>query len=361
MELELCQEAMNRLDTDVLILDGSGDVVYANVHARNLIDAPTDGAGSLGAFAVLWQEDADTIAQLVRRLGGTSEWQPFSLKRASGGHAGLRMAWRGRAFMARDADEPALHILVMTDVLRERSFEDHRGLIRQLNHQLQKGLRTEQTLNALLETQKKLHRELVHRVKNNLALLSSLLRINRQRSNDPAVNAQLQELERRVMSVAAVHDILDRNAETDFVRADQLIDRICEELQHSLASDNVRIERDLSPIRLHVSDATPLALIINELVTNALKHAFPAGREGHIRIGLRKNGVEKLEATIFDDGVGINAEAAGASHGSGSRIIEALALQLGGELVRQGGDGTAWQLIFPPSDEEGRPTQMLHS
>ena len=316
---------------------------------------------------------------LLRRLAGTSQWQPFTLTRASGHHAGLKMLLRGRGLRV-GSETPTLKIVVMQDFVRERSFEEHR----RLNMKPAKGSQSETLLANLLEEQRRLHRELVHRVKNNLALLGSLLRLNRQRSDHPEVDRQLEEMERRILSIAAVHELLDSTHETEWVRADELIDRICEELQNSLAPGTVSIERELMPVRLHISDATPLALIINELVTNALKHAFPAGRaaEGRsstIQIALRKNGIEKLEAVVRDNGVGdleavsdavSGADGAGGEHGlsmplgavrpgradadgsggTGGRIIQALAMQLNADLTRVDEGGTTWQLVFEPHD-----------
>ena len=361
MTPELCTRTLDALDHEVLVLDVTGSVIYANEPARRLLDAPladtTGGDGlsagaGLGTFLDLWTEPQDQVRTTLRRLAGGSVWQPLRLTRASGGHAGLHMNLRGRAFMVRHENTSALYVLVTHDLYRERSFEDHRRLIRHLNIKLAHGSRTETLLTSMLENEKRLRHELIHRVKNNLSLLTSLLRINASRSDEPEVRRQLEEMERRILSIGAVHELLDRTQETDFVRADQLIERICSELERALAPGTITIRRELMPVRLHISDATPLALIINELVTNALKHAFPETGGGNISINLRKNGVEKLEAVVQDNGVGMEIATGGAMQGKGGRILYALAEQLRGEIVQSVDQGTTWQLIFTPHWEE---------
>ena len=361
MTADMYRKAIDALDREVMVLDVSGTVLSANQEARRLIDAPMGDERELGQFTTFWNEPADDIRKALRRLAGTSTWQPITLTRASGQHAGLRMHLRGRALLSRTAEGATeLNVLVTADAQRERSFDDHRRLIRSLNMKLAQGSRQESLLASMLESEKHLRHELIHRVKNNLSLLTSLLRINSSRSREPEVREQLEEMERRILSIAAVHDLLDRTQETDFVRADELIEKICHELETSLVPGRVVIRRDLVPVRLHISDATPLALIVNELVTNALKHAFPENKAGRISIHLKKNGIEKLEAVVHDDGVGMSM-ATGEEHiGTGTRILEALATQLHGEIVREERDGTTWQLVFEPQHDLEPLSDALH-
>ena len=350
MDERACCDALGLLDREVLVLAVNGDVLFANQDARALIDASMGTEGPLGSFVTLWEEGADTARDVVRRLAGTSSWQPLALTRASGRHAGLRMNLRGRAFLTRSDGAQAIRVLVTADSHRERSFEDHRRLIRNLNTRIAEGSQAESLLANLLESERRLRQELVHRTKNNLSLLMSLISLNMEEVAGAEARSQLEELQRRILSIAAVHDLLDRQNETDFVRADQLIERICQEMERALVPGAVQIQRRLVPVRLHVEEATPLALIINELITNALKHAFPGGGPGRVIIELKKNGVEKLEAVVEDDGIG--GVQAPEGEGTGAMILGALARQLGGNLSREGGRGTTWRLIFAPRDQE---------
>ena len=348
----LCLAAVDRLGAELLLLDLSGRIVHANTKARDLFPLDSKEAEVDVRFDQLWTEPAATITPILRQIAGSSAWQPFSLTRAGGSQKGLRTPLNGCGLAVDDGGVQKHFILIASDPARYVQFAEHTRLIARLNAELASGQRAEMRLDDLLQQQQRLHRELVHRVKNNLSLLISLLEVSRRQTKDPSSMQLFHDLERRIMSVAAVHELLDKANETDFVQADQLIARICEELQRALAKDSIKIDWDLTPIRLHIEDATPLALIVNELVTNALKHAFPSERgTGRILIGLKRNGVDKLEATIHDDGVGLS-EGTSTREGTGTQIIAALSRQLRGQLSRSAEGGTKWQLIFPPRRPE---------
>ena len=346
-------QALDLLDREVLVVDGSGGVVYSNAAARLLIDPLSKDHTAPGTFHQLWSERPGEVGDLMRRIAGTSAWQPFTLTRAAGRHSGLRIPMRGRAFVGEDVGAP--FVLLTSDAFRERAFDDHRRLIRHLNFRIAEGSRAETLLAKLLENEQRLRQELIHRVKNNLAMLMALLRLNERHAENPETLAQIEEMERRVLSISAVHDLLDAHDAMEYVQADELIERICMQLERALAPGTVSIRRTLVPVRLHISDATPLALIVNELVTNAIKHAFPDGTGGTISIHLKKNGVEKLEAIVEDDGVGVEMPVGEAVRGKGSVILQALAEQLQGKIVRTADSGTRWQLVFAPREGEESP------
>ncbi len=333
---------LDTLDAEVIALDAAGDVVMMNEKARRLLE-PT----AFGPFLQCFEEDAALQRRLLSRVGGSSTWMPFALTLARGANAGTRVPFRGRALALPTAAGPAIYILLMVDLERSKPLQEHQRLIRELNRELAKGLEAERRLTELLEVQRNLHRELVHRVKNNLALLASLIRLSQRQGGQQAAGP-LREFERRLMSIAAVHDILDRNDESELVDADQMIDRIVDGVAGALAPPGVRIVRELAPVRLVIRDATPLALVINELLTNALKHAFPDGRAGTVSVGLQRREDGMLIATVVDDGVGTTK--AREEGGTGSRIVRSLGEQLGGALERDGSSGTTWRLTFRPRE-----------
>ena len=353
MKREDYYRALDLLDREVFVIDASGGLVYFNAAARRLIDPLSDDETAPGTFHRLWSERAGETRELVRRIAGTSAWQPFTLTRAEGRHSGLRIPMRGRAFVGEDATAPL--VLLTSDAYRERAFDDHRRLIRHLNFRITEGSRAETLLAKLLENEQRLRQELIHRVKNNLAMLMALLRLNERHTDNPETLAQIEEMERRVLSISAVHDLLDTHDTMEYVQADELIERICMQLERAVAPGSVTIRRSLVPVRLHISDATPLALIVNELVTNAIKHAFPDGTGGTISIHLKKNGVEKLEAIVEDDGIGVEMPVGEAVRGKGGAILHALAEQLQGEIVRTAEAGTRWKLVFAPREGEEAP------
>ncbi|MBO0662746.1 sensor histidine kinase [Jiella sp. MQZ9-1] len=337
---------------ELMLLDDSGKIVFANAKARELNEIANGAAnGSIESplrFGAFWLDAPDKVVQIMRHLAGRSQWQPFSLIRARGDQKGLRALFRGCRIHMSDAECDASLVMITSEPTQKVQFAEHRRLIASLNQALAQGQRAEKTLTELLAKQHRLHRELVHRVKNNLNLLLRLLDAGKRQTRNLDCADLIRDMQRRIISVAAVHDLLDNTDQTDFVQADELIARICTGLRQALAKDSIVIDWELTPVRLHIEDATPLALIVNELVTNALKHAFPPGRgDGRVTISLKRNGVDKLEATIHDDGVGL-IEGPRQSKGTGTRIIAALAEQLNGELTRSIEGGTKWLLIFPP-------------
>ncbi len=337
-------QILAQLDVEIMVIATDGRVVYANPRAQ--IGAglrPT--AEALPFFKDYWITGEGTDDNLLRRLAGSSSWQGMRLSRRGGRGADEPVALRGRGLLVETPSGPTVHVLVMQDSGRGRQFEEHRQLIQKLNAELSHRRRMEQALKNGLAMQKRLHRELVHRVKNNLALLISMVAIGRRQSRVPAAVEAFRQLEHRIFSIATIHELLDREHETDHVAADMLLAQICSELQRSLAPPGVTLSCDLEPTRLHIYEATPLGLIVNELATNAVKHAFPAGRTGQVSVRLWTEPGGVVCVTVADDGVGLG-EAAAVTQGSGSTIVRALATQLKAELTRHDDAGTMWQVDF---------------
>ncbi|MEN3972916.1 sensor histidine kinase [Sphingomicrobium sp. XHP0235] len=183
-------------------------------------------------------------------------------------------------------------------------------------------------------------------------MLNSLVHLRRRSAKGEETIEALEMLEGRIHAIRAVHELLDRAGEIDWVQAGALIEELCTQLDGSLTRDNIRIENELLDVKLHVRDATPLSLMINELITNTLKHAFPDDRDGRVHVALQKNGEDKLEVRVADNGRGI---VDGGQTGSGSQIIQALAKQIGGKLDRHSDEeGTKWTFVFPYRQQERR-------
>ncbi len=195
----------------------------------------------------------------------------------------------------------------------------------------------------------RLHQELIHRVKNNLSLLGSLIRLRASAAADDDVRAALDEIQARVMSIGLVHELLDHNKQIDIVDAKDLLEKLCKQMEASICPPGVTISRDLMPFKLHVAEATPMAHLVNELVTNSLKHAFRDRTGGRVDISFRRNGVDKIEVHVAVDGAGYQDS----KSGHGSHIINALAAQLQGELSVRSEMGTSWLLIFKPMEVGG--------
>jgi PAS domain S-box-containing protein len=179
--------------------------------------------------------------------------------------------------------------------------------------------------NALDQKTVLLH-EVDHRVKNNLQLMSSLILLQMRRSVDPTVRAALQGVLDRATAIATVHRRLFQSEDVGrFDVADFIVD-LTDDLGASAAGRGVEIELDLEPVSVSSGKAAPVALIVNELLANSLKHAFPDGRGGRVVVGL-KHRENDYRICVSDDGVG--ADWSNRPQNSGGRyIVELLARQL---------------------------------
>jgi len=222
------------------------------------------------------------------------------------------------------------------------------GLIRELREEHARLARSVQEKEVLLK-------ELHHRVKNNLQVIASLLRLQAKAATDETVTAVLRESQHRVEAIALIHEQLYGSADLRHVHLAQQANLLMANLFSAFGVDPARISgqvvicprSDGSPLVLGVDQAIPIGLILNELISNALKHAFPDGRSGLIRIEAH-NHDGCVELAVVDDGVGVPEDLDTRKRKSlGLEIVEILARQLQGtwELKREA--GTIFRLSFP--------------
>lgn len=186
-------------------------------------------------------------------------------------------------------------------------------------------------------------RELQHRMKNNLAVIMSMLQLEQRQQADPDVKARMGQLIDRVAAIAVAHDQLNSRNDEMVVDLHSYLAQLATSLgqQHGA----IRIETEMEAGVVPLDDAVPLGLILNELTTNAVKYAFPE-RTGTIRIGLAFDR-ELLEGvlSVADDGVGMGPPRPG---GMGTHLVDALAQQISGIVMRPSmAEGTTVIVRFP--------------
>ena len=213
---------------------------------------------------------------------------------------------------------------------------------------LRKDERRRMQLVEALELNRMLVRDTHHRVKNNLQSIMSLVRLH------PLPEEMKTDLQGRIAAMTEVHEHLYRLDRFSEIDATTLIPAIVGRLTAAFAAP-VTFTYDIDPITLDRDHATPLALIVNEVVTNAFKYAFPEGRAGAIRISLKDEGHGYATIEIADDGVGFDP--AKVKPGLGSRLVRAMARQLhGGEPYFESGKDGAWfRLRFKTGVETAKP------
>ena len=197
-------------------------------------------------------------------------------------------------------------------------------------------------LTTALANERVLQLEIDHRVKNSLQLVGSLLQMQAQRASSPEVRGALHSARGRVQAISSIHGALNRVSATDTVLLTDYARQLVAELRGQ-APPGVAIELEADPIELPTALASPFAILMNEFVTNSLKHAFPDGRTGTVRLTVRDEG-GLVRVRFADDGVG-HAAAGGSGDGLGTRLMQALAGQLGAVLDSTA-DVTGTELVF---------------
>jgi len=200
------------------------------------------------------------------------------------------------------------------------------------------------------EEKELLLREIHHRVKNNLQVITSLLSLQAKKVADPKVRALLRESQNRVRAMAMVHETLYRSDDLHNVDCAEYLRALAGPLYQAYGLEPGAVElRILVPpgTRISLETATPFGLIVNELISNALKHAFPNGRRGEILVKLEPLGENRLRLQVCDDGVGFPADLEPRRAVSlGLRLVEALAEQVDGSIRLTRGSGTKFELLL---------------
>ncbi|TKD50165.1 sensor histidine kinase [Sphingomonas baiyangensis] len=208
----------------------------------------------------------------------------------------------------------------------------------------------EARLAAAVEHQELLTREASHRVKNSLMLVSAMLDLQMRDDDDPSVARLLGDAQARITAIAQAHDRLWRGERLGMVMLDDLLCGLVDALAEQAPRHRITCEVDA--VELSADSAIPLGLILTELVTNAVKYAYPEGEGGEIAVRVRReNGAMVMR--VADAGRGMPADfdfAAQARKSLGTRMIASLARQLGGSVdysAGEGGRGTVVSVDFP--------------
>ncbi len=209
-------------------------------------------------------------------------------------------------------------------------------------------LRYEADLKRAVADKDVLMRELQHRVKNNFAVISSLLNMESGDIQDERARRAIEESRHRLRALASLYDRLARTDSVSETDVQAYLQDLTRSIMHICGAEARRIELDLDiePLTLSIEIVVPLSLIINELIINALKHAFPDRDRGRISIRLR-SGKDHGVLEVEDDGIGMPPEPAVPRKTQGSTLLEVLAEQIGGRVSIHGKGGVRTRIDFP--------------
>ncbi len=200
-------------------------------------------------------------------------------------------------------------------------------------------------------------REGSHRIKNSLQIVSSLLSLQAGREQDAAAREALHAAAARIQSVSHMHDALQASGSDDNVDLGAALETMCKALQTMGGGESgvdVRVDADL--VETPFAFAQSISLAVNELVVNALRHAFPDGRAGSVLVELRRTG-DQLHVLVADDGVGLPTGYF-EGRGFGMKLVKMMVDKVKGELSIGGGPGTRISILSPrpQNDAAARPS-----
>lgn len=188
--------------------------------------------------------------------------------------------------------------------------------------------------------------EVNHRAKNSLAIAASLLGIQGRRQADPAVRALFEEARDRLVAMSRVHDLLSKSENAQRVNLATYVRDLCEALRPiTEGDDRINLHTEMEEgILVDAETAVPLGIVLTELVTNAVKYAFPAPRSGTIRAEGRRAQSGRIQVIVHDDGVGFSTMREGSL---GYGLVRSLVGQIGGEMEIQTDPGLTVTISFP--------------
>jgi len=207
----------------------------------------------------------------------------------------------------------------------------------------------EDKVGRALREKEVLLREVHHRVKNNLQVICSMLRLEAARSKDETLSLVLRDCRERVMAMAMLHDQLHRAKDLSNINLGEYSRNLAASMfcSYGVNSAQIELRMEVEDIPVPFDTAIPCGLIMHELLSNALRHAFPAGHKGRVWLILRAQPSGRIELTVCDDGRGFSESAASAGTRSlGLRLVDLLAEQIDAAVERSSQPGTLCRLLF---------------
>ena len=316
----------------------SGLILQANLTLTSLLKVTRNALVRQPLSRFISAEDQDIFYQLHRRRHVTEELHSCELRMVRGDGAPF---WVQLDVAGSDVTDQAVGTGAMRVVVADI------GVRKRADEQLQVALKDK---DALLK-------EVHHRVKNNLQVITSLLRLESRRSASPEAVDVLQTMQGRIRAMAQLHELLYRSGTFSWLDLGNYLGQIAKQAFHSqlTAGGLVQLKLNLGTVPVGMDQAVACGLLVNELVSNCLKHGFPNGRSGEVCVELQPAdpGATQTDALwrlrVSDTGVGLSADFEARSNNSlGLQLVSDLSQQAGGTLTHQSqpGVGAAFAVVF---------------
>ena len=219
-----------------------------------------------------------------------------------------------------------------------------------LGHDITERKDLEKLLQERIVDRETMLKEIHHRVKNNMQVIASLLSLQAQQVKDQETADLFRDSQARIRAMAMIHEVLHQSETFTRIHLDRYLTRLAEAIirGHSASGQVIRLDAAVGPIRLGLDQAIPIGLAVNEIIMNAIKHAFAAGRPGCIEIRSRTLPDDWIEILVRDDGVGLPDEILNSKPGTlGIPLVFSLVeRQLGGRITVERNGGTAFTLAL---------------
>lgn len=322
----------------IVVVDQTGKIAMVNHLAERIIGSSRDEM--LGQTIEMLVPERYRQAHVRHRDGyfqhpktrPMGEGRPLSGRRKDGSEFPVEIS-----LSPLESEESHFVISIIRDITERRLAEER----------LQESLREKE---ALL-------REIHHRVKNNLQVTSSLISLQSDSIQDEHARGVFMESQNRIRSMALVHEKLYRSSNLSQIRLAEYVESLAQLLLRSygIGVNRVSVKVEGEPVSLSVETAVPCGLLVNELLSNCLKHAFPGDRKGRITVRIGRSSPSQVILEVIDDGVGLPAQfSLEKPETLGLQLVSALVRQLSGRVEARNEGGARFRVIFSDGHSEGK-------
>jgi PAS domain S-box-containing protein len=320
----LLSSLINNLHSGVLVEDDSRKITHVNQAFNDIFSVPVSPESLFGVDSRLLFIQTAQFAQRIEQV--IQKGEPI---------LGEQIEWQGRIFLRN-------YVPLLIN-------ENNRYNLCQYQD-ITESRRAEEQIKSSLTEKEVLLKEIHHRVKNNLQIISSLLNLQSAEIEDTVASQKFRESQDRVKAMALIHERLYQSSDLAKIDFAGYVRNLTGHLLRSykINANTTRLNLQVDSVPMNLDVAIPCGLIINELVSNAFKYAFPNGEEGEITVYFAEGDNQTIKLVVQDNGAGIPDELnPEASDSLGLKLVRSLTEQLGGSITYLSQNGFACEIVIP--------------